>query len=181
MKTTAPAARRSGARKAAPALSRSGAASSKPVVTGKAVPRAALPATGNWEAFRKSIIDEAPAKRIQRIRSGTNAHSLVGAATTLGVSRETIFGLVGLPTSTANRKIARGELLETAATERLARIALIGRDAEETFGDPEIARAWLTSGNTALGGATPLSLLDTDIGTREVSKVLVAINYGGAA
>ncbi|MBI4755690.1 MAG: DUF2384 domain-containing protein [Betaproteobacteria bacterium] len=32
-----------------------------------------------------------------------------------------------------------------------------------------------------LGGCTPLSLLDTDIGTRAVARVLAAIAHGGVA
>lgn len=136
-------------------------------------------ATGQWIAFSKAVAGEEPARRIHRIRTGAKANFMVGAANALGVSRETIFGLVGLPTSTANRKIANDETLEIPVTERLARLAIIEEDAKETFGDPEVARAWLLADNAGLGGCSPLSMLDTDVGTREVSKTLVAIAYGG--
>jgi putative toxin-antitoxin system antitoxin component (TIGR02293 family) len=136
-------------------------------------------ATGQWLAFSKAVGDEEPTRRIHRIRTGAKASYMIGAANALGVSRETVFGLVGLPTSTANRKIANDETLEIPVTERLARLAVIGRHAEETFGDAKAAREWLLADNTSLGGCTPLSLLDTDVGTREVAKTLVAISYGG--
>lgn len=37
---------------------------------------------------------------------------------------------------------------------------------------------WLKSPNAALGGATPLSLLDTDIGTESVMDTLGRIEHG---
>jgi putative toxin-antitoxin system antitoxin component (TIGR02293 family) len=73
------------------------------------------------------------------------------------------------------------ETLDPLVTERLARLAMIEKQAEDAFGDPEVARAWLRSENMGLGGCTPLSMLDTDIGSREVVTVLVAIAHGGAA
>ncbi len=142
-------------------------------------PRVPKSLKGGWSAFRASIVDESPAARIRAIRAGTEAGQLVHAADMLGVSRETIFGLVGLPPSTANRKIARGETLEPAVTERLARLAVVEQQAAEAFGDATLARDWLRSPNTALGGATPLSMLDTEFGSREVSRILAAIAYGG--
>ena len=96
------------------------------------------------------------------------------------MSRETIFRVVGLSVSTANRKIAKQETLDPLATERLTRLALIEAEAEDAFGDPEVARAWLCA-DIGLCGCTPLSMLDTDIGSREVAKILVAIAHGGAA
>jgi putative toxin-antitoxin system antitoxin component (TIGR02293 family) len=136
-------------------------------------------AAGGWGAFRDAIVRESPSGRIDRIRAGTRANSLLGAAAAIGVSRETIFRLVGLPVSTATRKITHQAILDAAATERLARLALAQRQAEDTFGDSEAAREWLRSTNVALGGGTPLSMLDTDIGAREVAKILAAIAHGG--
>lgn len=116
--------------------------------------------------------------RIHRIRTGAKANYMVGVANTLGVSREMIFSLLGLLTPTANRKIAKGETLEIPVTERLVRLAIVEQDAEETFGDSKLARQWLLSDNVGLGGCSPLSMLDTDVGAREVAKVLVTIAYG---
>lgn len=145
----------------------------------KSLAASARVATGQWIAFARAIVDDESATRIRRIRTGAKANHLVGAANALRVSRETIFNLVGLPASTANRKIANGETLDVSVTERLARLALIEQEAVEAFGDAEIAREWLLTENVALGGCSPLSLLDTDIGAREVSRALVSIAYGG--
>lgn len=143
--------------------------------------RTAQDAVGRWLAFRDAIVDEPAAVQIELIRAGVLPSFLVGAAEALGVSRETIFRVVGLSVSTANRKIAKQETLDPLVTERLARLALIEKQADDAFGDPEAARAWLRAENIGLGGCTPLSMLDTDIGSREVAKILVAIAHGGAA
>jgi putative toxin-antitoxin system antitoxin component (TIGR02293 family) len=46
------------------------------------------------------------------------------------------------------------------------------------LGTREKATLWLESRNRALGGAPPLSLLDTDIGTQAAEDVLTRIEYG---
>ena len=50
--------------------------------------------------------------------------------------------------------------------------------AEDTFGDEAKALAWLRRPTSVLGGATPLSLLDTEEGAREVEMMLVRIEHG---
>lgn len=90
----------------------------------------------------------------------------------------------------STRKVARRKAPPAAREER-ATSSEVGRkgaesakkaaEAQDAFGDHEIARAWLRAENIGLGGCTPLSMLDTDIGSREVEKILVAIAHGGVA
>lgn len=63
--------------------------------------------------------------------------------------------------------------------ERLIRIELIEKEAEQVFGTSDLARDWLARINPSLGD-TPLAMLDTDAGAVEVRKLLSAIAYGGA-
>ena len=142
---------------------------------------AASSRSGAWLSFRDAFLDTPAEGQIRQIREGARATYLVGAAETLGVSQETVFALVGLPSSTAKRKVAKAETLDAGVTERLTRIGAIEKLAEETFGEPERARAWLQTPNLGMGNAIPLSLLDTEIGCREVARVLNAIAYGGTA
>ena len=58
------------------------------------------------------------------------------------------------------------------------RLARVIERAEETFEDIDAARDWLKSTNAALTGATPLSLLDTDIGAESVMDTLGRIEHG---
>ena len=64
---------------------------------------------------------------------------------------------------------------ESSKLLRLARV--LGR-ANEVFEDPAAALNWLRSPNSALGGPTPLSLLDTDIGAESVRDTLGRIEHG---
>jgi hypothetical protein len=59
------------------------------------------------------------------------------------------------------------------------RIIEIGKVAKEVFGSSAKARRWLRLNNIALGG-TPVSMLDTETGKKEVLKVLGSIASGGA-
>jgi len=48
----------------------------------------------------------------------------------------------------------------------------------DILGTPAKAALWLESPNRALEGATPISLLDTDIGTQAAEDVLTRIEFG---
>lgn len=138
-------------------------------------------AAGAWMAYRDQFLNSSAQAQISEIRKGAPASNLVGAAEALHVPRERVYELVGLSASTAKRKLAKDETLDPLMTERLTRLGAIERLAEDTFGDALLASEWLQTMNIGLGNVTPLSMLDTEIGCREVSRVLNAIAYGGAA
>ncbi len=50
--------------------------------------------------------------------------------------------------------------------------------AETVFEAPDSALNWLQSPNASLGGVTPLSLLDTDLGADSVLDTLGRIEHG---
>jgi putative toxin-antitoxin system antitoxin component (TIGR02293 family) len=58
---------------------------------------------------------------------------------------------------------------------RLARVVARG---EEVFEDLDASIDWLKSSHASFGGATPLSLLDTDIGAEGVMDTLGRIEQG---
>ncbi len=119
-------------------------------------------------------------RKIGVIRSGVAASVVDGMVEYLAVPKNVIFGVLRTPESTAHRLIKDKRNLDSAASERVMRVADILRMAEETFGGREAATQWLKSTNLALGGPTPLSMLDTELGAAEVRRVLSAINYGAA-
>ena len=134
-----------------------------------------------WVLYRDQFLSSSAQAQISEIRKGAPASNLIGVAEAMRVPRERVYHLIGLSSSTAKRKLAKDETLDPLMTERLTRIGAIEKLAEDTFGDPDLASEWLQSSNLGLGNATPLSMLDTEIGCREVSRVLNAIAYGGAA
>lgn len=146
-----------------------------------AVSAVAPGAAGAWVLYRNKFLNSSAQTQISEIRKGAAASNLIGIAEALRVPREKIYQLIGLSASTAKRKLAKDETLDPAMTERLNRIGAIEKLAEDTFGDVDMASAWLLANNLGLGNVTPLSMLDTEIGCREVSRVLNAISFGSAA
>ena len=58
------------------------------------------------------------------------------------------------------------------------RLTRVIKRAEQVFEDRDAALDWLNSGNAALAGASPLSLLDTDEGAESVIDMLGRIEHG---
>ena len=166
-----------------PASMRVEQAQAEYAVAASRMPASILPqgAAGAWLLYRDRFLNSSAQTQISEIRKGAPASNLIGVAEAMRVPRERIYHLVGLSSSTAKRKLARDEALDPLITERLTRLGAIERLAEETFGDADLASEWLQTSNLGLGNETPLAMLDTEIGCREVSRVLNAIAYGGAA
>lgn len=85
--------------------------------------------------------------------------------------------IAGKAASSAPECGASGERHTDAGT-RGARLVCVVARAVEALGDPERAGAWLVSPNRALGGRTPVALLDSDEGAAEVEAVLIRIEHG---
>jgi putative toxin-antitoxin system antitoxin component (TIGR02293 family) len=81
------------------------------------------------------------------------------------------------PRTLKHRK-ARGENLSPQETERAVRVASIIRLAEEVFGNRETALRWLREVDDRLGDRTPLSMLHTEAGGREIESMLHGIAHG---
>ncbi len=64
-------------------------------------------------------------------------------------------------------------------SDRLYRLARIVALAQESLGNRESAVRWLKRSNRALGGTSPISAMDTELGARQVENVLGRIAYGG--
>ncbi len=76
------------------------------------------------------------------------------------------------------RQIGR---LSVEQSDRFARLLRIIATAEDVFANREKAATWLRRPTTVLDGQTPLQLLDTDAGAREVEFLLTRIAHGIAA
>jgi len=130
--------------------------------------------------FRALVATDTPtAARIEAIRGGVGARVVDEMVEYLDVPKTVIFGVLHTPESTAHRLIRDNRILDSAASERVMRVADIIRTAEETFGGRAAATQWLKRRNLALGGRTPLSMLDTEPGAGEVRRILASINHGG--
>ena len=115
---------------------------------------------------------------IELIREGLPFASLSGAAKALGRSEEQVLTALGIPKRTAARRKAMKERLSPTESERVLRLSRAIVAATDVLGDRENAARWLTGTNIALGGVTPLSLLDTDVGLEQVLTILGRIEHG---
>lgn len=68
--------------------------------------------------------------------------------------------------------------LSREQSDLVVRLARTQATADEVFGDRPQAHLWLREKNGALGGQTPLALLDTEEGGRLVEVVLGRIAHG---
>jgi putative toxin-antitoxin system antitoxin component (TIGR02293 family) len=114
---------------------------------------------------------------IEVIRKGIPAAAVPSLLQALQLSQSDLARAIGVPERTLARRKREGVLSseESAKLLRLARV--VGR-ANEVFEEPQAALRWLKSANSALSGATPLSLLDTDIGAENVLDTLGRIEHG---
>lgn len=114
---------------------------------------------------------------VEAVRNGLPFASLEALTRTLGREVGYVGAVVGIPARTlARRKHQRS--LSPVESDRLYRLAYVTHVASATLGGVEPARVWLSRPNRALNGVTPLSLLDTDIGCRQVEDVLGRLNHG---
>jgi putative toxin-antitoxin system antitoxin component (TIGR02293 family) len=113
----------------------------------------------------------------ERLRMGLPFASLSAVATGFGLAGEDASTILRIPPRTLARR-KRERRLSPEESDRLYRLGRIATLAEEVLGDRRKAADWLRAPNRALGQATPLSRLDTDLGTEEVEGVLLRLAHG---
>jgi putative toxin-antitoxin system antitoxin component (TIGR02293 family) len=91
---------------------------------------------------------------------------------------ETIVWLVAIPSRTLTRRKSEGRL-QPAESDRLLRASrLYGQTLALFEGDREAATEWLTTSQPALGGSSPIELAGTDVGSREVERLIQRLEHG---
>ena len=121
-----------------------------------------------WEA--------SPMQCVLLLREGLTWVAFRRMALALGLSDATAAGILRIPPRTLSRR--KAGRLELNEGERVMRLIRLATRAIDVLGSPEKANHWLEAPNGALEGATPLSLLDTDVGTQAAEDVLGRIEYG---
>ncbi|MFK9079237.1 antitoxin Xre/MbcA/ParS toxin-binding domain-containing protein [Pseudomonas neuropathica] len=120
-------------------------------------------------------------ERLNQIREGFPAYLVYAVRQTFDLHERNLETLLNASFSTLERRRREHKNLDSVASERLDRIATVGHLAEEVFESQEKAAQWMSTANKALGGAAPIMLCETEIGARQVRRVLHALEWGGAA
>ena len=110
-------------------------------------------------------------------RSGLPYASLETVIVKLRLGRDEAAAVLHLPQRTIARR-KKEQRLQADESDRVLRLARIGAQASATLGNEDKAAKWLRRPNRALGNRTPLEVLDSDIGTRQVEEVLARIEHG---
>ena len=97
-----------------------------------------------------------------------------------GLSLKELAGALDLSPRSLQRRRRTGRLARFES-DRLYRLARIIALARESLGADEVALRWLKRPNRALGGAAPVTAIDTEAGARQVENVLGRIAYGGVS
>jgi putative toxin-antitoxin system antitoxin component (TIGR02293 family) len=85
---------------------------------------------------------------------------------------------VVIPARTLKHRRQRQEPLSLDESDRLARVARVYALAVRVFGNPEKARRWLSKPKIRFDDQTPLAMLRTDLGGRQVEEMLIQIEEG---
>ena len=90
-----------------------------------------------------------------------------------------ISAMIGRTTKTVGRmRSSKGKRLPVIVSDRLFRLMRIYARAKEVFEDSTPAREWLHSPQIGLNNRTPLDLVMTEAGEREVENLLTRIEHG---
>lgn len=114
---------------------------------------------------------------VPMLRKGLRYSALERTGERGGLSPDEVVEALGLPRRTLARRKQEG-VLSPSESERVMRLARVIERAADVIGGGDRANEWLRKPNKALGGESPLSLLDTDVGAQEVEDVLGRIEYG---
>ena len=114
---------------------------------------------------------------IPLVRQGLPAACVDAVVRITHITRNELAQALAIPERTLARRKREGTL-STEESVKFVRLARVVERAETVFEETAAALAWLQSPNAALGGVTPLSLLDTDVGADSVLDTLGRIEHG---
>ncbi len=114
---------------------------------------------------------------ISLVRQGISADAVDAAVRVVGIGQAELARALDIPERTLARRKKEG-VLSRDESGKLVRLARVVERAVEVFEDQRAALDWLKSPNAALGGTSPLSLLDTDLGCVAVLGALGRIEHG---
>lgn len=115
---------------------------------------------------------------IPLVRQGLPSASVDALVRSTRITQAELAHALAIPERTLARRKREGALLSPEESAKFVRFARVVERAEAVFEDTGGALSWLQSANAALGGVTPMSLLDTDIGADSVIDTLGRIEHG---
>jgi len=125
----------------------------------------------------KALLEQSPQQLIKRVEAGISFTDLETLGKSLNLSLDKLSPLVGIARATLHRRKREGHL-QVQESDRVIRYERLFSQATNVFGSREQALGWLRSPQRGLGGAIPLEYARTEVGARELEKLLGRIDYG---
>ena len=118
---------------------------------------------------------------VRRVRAGISFRHVVRFEKVSGLSRETIARFAAIPQRTLTRRQSEGKL-QPGESDRMLRASRIFDLAVDLFeGDVAAVRQWLQTPQAGLRGEVPLEFASTEVGAREVEKLIGRLEHGVVA
>ena len=143
---------------------------------GEVEPAAVGELFGGKKVLKREL--KSPEDLIDIVRRGLPYQAVERLTVRLATPLTEVSKNLGLVYRTLNRRKERAEPLSEPESERVMRLARTFARATAVLGDEAAALQWIRSPNRALGGKTPMSMLDVDVGAQIVDQVLGRIEYG---
>jgi putative toxin-antitoxin system antitoxin component (TIGR02293 family) len=118
-----------------------------------------------------------PLEWVSQIREGLPYSALDSLGFWIHATKVELAQLLGISVRMLSQRRRVGAL-SSQESEKLFRVACVTKRAEEVFDDLGNALDWIKSPVIVLRGATPISMLDTDIGGQIVMTTLGRIQHG---
>jgi putative toxin-antitoxin system antitoxin component (TIGR02293 family) len=129
-----------------------------------------------------------PMQKIELERAGVPGRLIKDLSTRMKLPTSRMFGILGLPKATAEKKAAQGESVAGSAGYSAIGMAALLAKAQEMATDTAATEArfdagawlgrWIELPQPALGGRRPSELLDTATGVLVVSRLLGSLVSG---
>lgn len=120
-----------------------------------------------WSSFEK----------IDAVKNGISKEELENLKMGAELDYDTLARVLNIAKATLHNKKGKAKF-DTAISERIFLLADLYSYGYEVFENKERFNAWMKSENRALGGISPLSLIDTVYGMEEVKHLIGRIEYG---
>ena len=114
---------------------------------------------------------------VDLVRAGLPLTGFMQLAKLLQLTQQELSDVLKINPRTLNRR-KKGQLLHQEESDKLYRLARIYLLSLEVLENEEMAVEWLKKPKIALNRQIPLALIDTDVGTREVERLLNQLKYG---
>lgn len=140
--------------------------------------------SSNRKSFWGYVSQQAKMTEIERlasIKNGLPYNLLIATQVALDLNLTDFAKILNTSRSSLKRHELPIAPLNPIISERLDRIAQIAGIALEIMESRQETIGWLTRPHAALNNAIPVSLCDTEIGGRQVRRILTSIEWGGSA